>query len=380
MKILVVPDKFKHTLTSEEVANIITLEINKKYPYFHIISFPAADGGEGTSEIIASTLNTDKITLNTFNPVFDRIHSSFYFSEKTKTAYIDLSASSGLQLLKKESRNPLYTSTYGTGELISRAVKKGAETIYLALGGSATNDAACGAAEAVGYKLYDYKGNEISNITGKDLIKISKIDNSSVKFDFNKIKVIALYDVNNPLYGNKGAAYVYAGQKGANKEEIKLLDTGLNHFAKIVQSQFGINVSNCEGCGAAGGFGAGSKVFFNAELKPGAETVLQLSRFYEIIKDVDLIITGEGKFDKQSFNGKLTGTIINKAEKNNIPVIVICGINDIKKTILEKYKKLKIFALYETFPGEKQAKKESSEKINQLIANSDILNRLIQNK
>lgn len=367
MKILIAPDKFKYTLSSEKVSEIIFNRTKIIFPDAEIIKLPLADGGEGTAKILAEKFNAKRIIIKTYNPIFEEINSSFYYSEETKTAFIDLSAASGLKLLKLKDRNPLHTSTYGTGKIICRAVEIGAKTIYLAVGGSATNDAGCGAAESVGYKFYDKNNNQITHITGKDLIKIDKIDTSEIKIDFNKTKVIALYDVSNFLHGKSGAAYIYSGQKGANPGDTEILDKGLKHFAEIVRLQFGINVNNCLGCGAAGGFGAGAKVFFKADLKPGAETLLQLSGFNEMIHNVDIIITGEGKFDEQSLFGKLTGTIILKAKEKNIPIILICGTNDLNGSITSKYKHLHILPLYDKFPGEKIAKQEAEEKLSEIF-------------
>ena len=370
MKILIVPDKFKHTLTAFQVADTIQIALQNIYPYAEIIKLPAADGGEGTAEISAPYFNAKKINLSVKNPIFQPVNASYYFSEENKTALIDMSAASGLQLLKAKDRNPLHTSTYGTGEIICDAFDKGARTIYLALGGSATNDAGCGAAEAVGYKFYDKNNKQIKNIRGKNLTEITKIEGSEVKINFNKLQITALHDVSNPLYGKNGAAYVYAGQKGANSNEIKLLDKGLRNFAEIARKQFNITFDNCSGCGAAGGFGAGSKMFFNAELKSGAETVLQFSGFNKLIKNTNLIITGEGKFDKQSFDGKLTGTIIKKADENKIPVTVICGTNESEDSFT--YKNLKILPLYKKFPGNEIAKKEAVQKIKEITVKSNL--------
>ncbi len=374
MKILICPDKFKGSFSAEDITDLISSALKTRFPEAEFIGLPLADGGEGSAKILAPLFDAYPILLKVHNPIFKQIKANYFFSRKHKTAIIEMSAASGLHLLNETEKNPLHTSTYGTGEMISDAVKKRAEIVYLTLGGSATNDAGCGAAEALGYKFYDKKGIQIRNITGKNLIEIAKIDDSEVTINFQKIKLISLYDVRNPLYGKNGAAYIYAKQKGAEPDEIKLLDNGLKHFAEIVQKQYGTDIGNCDGCGAAGGFGAGSKVFFNAESKAGAETFLRLSRFNELIKDIDLIITGEGKFDTQSFKGKLTGTIIQKATENNIPVIIICGISELK-TDASAYH---IFPLFEKFPGTEYAKKQTPERIKNITENLNI-KHLIKN-
>jgi glycerate 2-kinase len=374
LKILIVPDKFKYTLTAQEVADVIEKSLSFILPNVELHKLPAADGGEGSSEIIASSCKAEKITIKTLNPVFREILTFYYYSYKHKTAFIDLSAASGLQFLKPENKNPMHTSTYGTGEMILDAINIGAKKIYLSAGGSGTNDAACGAAEAIGFKFSDKKNKQIKKITGKDLVKIAKIDSSDVRINLKDTEITVLYDVRNPLYGKNGAAYIYAPQKGADKKETAELNKGLNRFADIVTAQYGININECSGCGAAGGFGAGSKIFFNAVLKPGARTILDLLGFDEIIKNVDLIITGEGKFDTQSYEGKLTGTVINAAKQHQLPIFVICGINETNHSVSEKYDNLHILPLYKTFPGLENAKKESISKIREVILKSELKN------
>ena len=363
MKILICPDKFKGSFSAEKITDFIFSALKKKFPEAEFMKFPLADGGEGSAKILAPLFDTHPLSLTVHNPIFEPVETEYFFSRKHKTAIIEMSAASGLHLLKETEKNPLHTSTYGTGEMISNAVNKGAETVYLTLGGSATNDAGCGAAEAVGYKFYDKNGKQIKHIAGKNLIEIAKIDDSEVTINFQKIKVITLYDVNNTLYGKTGAAFIYANQKGANSKAIKLLDKGLKHFGKLILNNYKTDINNCNGCGAAGGLGAGSKIFFNAELKAGAENILRLSGFYEQIKNTDLIITGEGKFDKQSFNGKLTGTIIKESKKAKIPYIVICGISEIKNKVFAD----NVLPLFKKFPGTEYARKQTPERIEQII-------------
>ncbi len=362
MKIVIAPDKFKDTFSAREITSIISQNLKNIIPGAEITEIPLADGGEGTAEISAPFFNAKPVSITVNNPVFEIINTNYFFSETKKTAIIEISAASGLHLLKKEYQNPLYTSSYGTGELIADAVKKGAKNIFLTLGGSATNDAGCGAASALGFVFKDKSGKNLK-INGKNLIKIAEISNENLNFNLRNINFIALYDVKNPLYGKNGAAYVFAKQKGASLKDTELLDKGLRNFADIVQKKYGININNCNGCGAAGGFGAGSKFFFNAELKPGAETLLELVSFDNLIKNADLIITGEGKFDAQSLRGKLTGTIIKKAEKFKIPVAVICGISDIN--VINK--NCKVFPLFKKFPGSKKAKELSTQHINRVL-------------
>ncbi len=370
MKILIVPDKFKYTLKAREVADAIAASISDNFPNARLVKMPSADGGEGSSEILAPYFQAEKINVLVHNPLFKVIKSHYYYSAINKTALIDLSAASGLELLSEKEQNPLYTSSYGTGELLADALKRGAQHIFISAGGSAVNDAACGAAEAIGYVFFDKHNRQIKKISGKNLMDIARIEKTGLLAKNSLPEITVLYDVSNNLHGKNGAAYVYAPQKGADKYETELLDKGLKHFAKIVEKQFEKNINASPGCGAAGGFGGGSKFFFNARLKPGAETILRITGFYEHIKNADLIITGEGKFDSQSYSAKLSGTLIHEAEKRQVPILLICGMDESDFSTIRRYKNLQIEALYKTFPGIEQAKSESLDRIKEIIKKS----------
>ena len=262
----------------------------------------------------------------------------------------------------------MFTSSYGTGEMILDAVNKGAKKIILALGGSATNDLGIGAANAIAYRFLSKSGKLLKPI-GKNLINIFEIDDSQVKIPLNEIEIISLYDVENVLYGKTGAAYVFAKQKGANEKEVSVLDEGLKHLADLIKTTNRKDISSIIGGGAAGGFGAGSYAFLNAELKPGSKTIFDIVGIDEHLKSCDLIITGEGKFDKQSLQGKVTGELIKKSERYNIPIVVICGIQENSSDFNEIIKKnnlLTVLPLYKKPVDLKIAKQESP----RLIANA----------
>ncbi len=360
-KILLAFDKFKYTLTAEQVTAAVRKGITSVRNDLLIHRIPVADGGEGTADILSRFFKCKKINTEVNNPLFRKISVQYYYSSDNQTAVIDISEASGLFLLKEKERNPLLTSTYGTGEMILDAVKKGAKKIILGLGGSATTDAGTGAAGALGYKFLT-KSGEVINPLGKNLINISYIDDTEVVFPFDNIEIIALYDVENVLYGKSGAAFTYSEQKGANQDDLKILDAGLRNIAKIIKQKYGKDVSKLIGGGAAGGFGAGAFAFLRAELQSGSDTLLRLADFESKIKDTDLIITGEGKFDIQSFQGKITGKIIEKAEEYNIPVAVICGISELTSSELQN-DLIQIYPLFKYPVDIEFAKKKSAELI-----------------
>ncbi len=322
-KILIAIDKFKFTLTADQVTEAVSIGISDRNDLL-IQKFPIADGGEGTADILSRFYDCKKVITEVNDPLFRKIKTHYYYSAEDHTAIMDLSSASGLFLLKENERNPLLTSTYGTGEMILNAVSKGANKIILGLGGSATNDACTGAAYALGYRFINNKGESLIP-TGKNLLNISEIDDTNLSIDTEKINITVLYDVNNILYGKTGAARVYSKQKGASNTSVKILEAGLKNFSELVKNQINKDISGIKGGGAAGGFAGGAYALLNAKLQSGSGTLLQSANFDSIIKDIDLIITGEGKFDQQSFQGKITGKIIERANRQNIPVIVICG-------------------------------------------------------
>ncbi|MCF6364629.1 MAG: glycerate kinase [Bacteroidales bacterium] len=365
--ILIAPDKFKFTLTANEVIDAVYQGLPSSENNFNIVNCPLADGGEGTSDILADYFNADKICINVNNSLFKKIDAYYYFSRKNKTAIIDLSSASGLQLLDIKEQNPMFTSSFGTGEMILDAYEKGAKKIIVGLGGSSVNDMGIGAANAIGYRFLSNNGFELRPI-GKNLIKIFQIDDSGAKIPFYEIEIISLYDVKNQLYGKNGAAYTFAGQKGASKAEIKILDRGLSHLSDLIKKQFKKDCAIEQGSGAAGGFGAGSYAFFNAKLKPGSKSIFDYLKLEEKIKNCDLLITGEGKFDKQSLRGKVTGELIKTANKYKKPVAVICGISELESSDSE-YENIKFFPLFKKDVDIETAKQKSVELIIKKVAN-----------
>lgn len=324
MKIILAPDKYKGSLTGIEFCNIVEKKIESVIPKAEIIKLPLADGGDGTIEILDFHLKANHVKLKVNNPLFRPIEAYYLFVAKTKTAFIEMAEASGMKLLSSNEQNCMNTTTYGTGELILDAIKRGAKTIILGLGGSATNDCGIGMATALGYKFLDSKNKEIIPI-GKNMHKIKTIEKSKINSTLKEVTFKVACDVKNPLYGKNGAAFIYAQQKGASQNEIIYLNKGLEHIANIFQKNFNIDIQNIEGAGAAGGMGAGSIVFLNAKLISGITLVKEFINFDEKIKGADWIVTGEGKLDSQTLSGKTIQGVLTSAKDRNIKVAALCG-------------------------------------------------------
>ena len=288
------------------------------------MSIPIADGGEGTTHAICSALSTNEVTCQAHNPLMNRINTTYHITNDGTTAILEMAATSGLPLLPPELRNPLYTTTYGTGEVIIDALNKGCRQFILGIGGSATNDAGIGMLSALGFRFLNKRGEEVKPC-GKSLIRIEQIDESHVDGRLKDCHFTIICDVNNPFYGMDGAAFVYAPQKGASAQEVLQLDAGLRHYAHVLKAQKGMDVSGLSGAGAAGGMGGGLLPFLNAELKPGIETILQLLHFNEALQGADLVITGEGWIDAQTTMGKALGGVLKMATQQGIPAIALGG-------------------------------------------------------
>lgn len=362
MKILIAPDKFKGSLSAQEVCDAIEKGIKKHDSTIEVIKHPLADGGEGTLDILQHYFPLKQVVIEVQNPLFKTIKSSYFVSKDT--AYVEMSNASGLQLLKKEDQNCYYTSTIGTGQLIKDALSKGFKNINLFIGGSATNDAGIGMAKALGYNFIDANGNQLEPI-GKELINISKIDSSSLFFDLSNINFTVICDVKNPLFGKNGAAYVYAAQKGASKKEIEFLNEGLRNFSVQAQNCLNIVVADIEGSGAAGGLGAGAVAFLNAKMQSGIEFVLEQTNFNnQINKGIDLIITGEGSVDKQTLQGKVVKGISDISKKYNVPFFIVAGIVKDKDLIVEGLSPLGISSIMELGVSVDEAMKNASKHVN----------------
>lgn len=325
MKIIIAPDKFKGTLTSMQVCENIREGLLQAGVHDDIELLPMADGGDGFSAVMKFYLHTQTIYCNTVDPLFRNIRAAYEWDASNKTAVIELAAAAGLVLLKENEQNPLHTSTYGTGLMIADAVKKGAEKIILGLGGSATNDAGIGILAALGFALKDKAGNVLQPV-GKNLSHIKTID---LPGELPSITFTIASDVRNVLYGKTGAALVYAPQKGAIENEVQLLESGLMEFAAIVKNQTAKDIASFAGSGAAGGVAAGLSAFFNLKVKGGAAVVMEAGRLQQRLPGTGMIITGEGKIDTQTMNGKVVQQVATLGQRHHIPVIAVCGINEL---------------------------------------------------
>ena len=326
-KILIASDSFKGAASALEVCNAIEKGINQVCPEAETIKIPMADGGEGTVESLIAATKGKLITKTVTNPLGGRVKAKFGILGDNKTAVIEMAEASGLPLVPVEKRNPLKTTTRGTGELIKSALEKGAKRFIIGIGGSATVDGGAGMAQALGAKLVDKRGKEIG-FGGGSLSNLFKIDTSSMDERIKACDFEVACDVNNPLCGTNGAAYVYGAQKGAAKTQIPVLDRALSHFAYVIRRDIGVEVENLPGAGAAGGLGAGLVAFLGARLKSGIELVIEASGIEKHIQNADLVITGEGKIDGQTIFGKTPIGVAKLAKKYGKPVIAVCGMVD----------------------------------------------------
>lgn len=317
-------DSFKGCLTSAEAEAAAAEGVHAALPECEVIRIPVADGGEGMLDVLIAATHGKSISVQAHGPLMELREARYGISGDGQTAFIEMAAISGLPLVTPEKRNPMQTTTFGTGELIRDALQRGCRHFIIGLGGSATNDAGLGMLRALGFRFPDKTGN-VSGYGGQMMGKVDSIDTSSVHPLLSGCTFTAACDVRNPFYGTDGAAYVFAPQKGADAAMIEALDTGMRHLAAVIFRTTGKDISSCPGAGAAGGRGGSLSAFLNAELKPGIQLLLEMQNFAEQIKDADLIITGEGKSDRQTVMGKVPYGILTEARKQHIPVVLIAG-------------------------------------------------------
>lgn len=332
---ILVPDSFKGTLSAIEVCNIMKSSIKNLYKDANIISVPVADGGEGTVDAFLYALGGEKKSVWVSDAFNEQKILAHYAMLKDDIAVIEMAACAGLPLVKNRLE-PDKTTTFGVGELIIDAINSGAKKIILGLGGSATNDGGCGMATALGVKFKDEQDQEFIP-TGGTLSQIYKIDMNNIYPKIKDVEFISMCDVDNPLCGKLGASAVFAPQKGADEDMVRLLDEGLAHLAKIIKRDLHIEVKDIKGAGAAGGLGAGSIAFLQSKLTKGIDVILDTINFDELVSKADIVFTGEGKFDSQSLHGKVVMGVANRSQKYKTPVIVVTGA--IGENIQEAYNK-----------------------------------------
>jgi glycerate kinase len=326
MKIVIAPDSFKENLTSLEVAGELETGLKRVWPNATYVKVPMADGGEGTVQSLVDATGGQIVKVEVSGPMGARVMASYGLLGDGKTAVIEMAEASGLPLVPKEQRNPLIATTFGTGELIGDAIKRGVNEIILGIGGSATNDAGAGLAQALGVRFLNFGGAPIPDlIAGGHLDKVQAVDMSTANPGLEKIHISVACDVTNPLCGEKGASRVYGPQKGATPEMVEQLDKNLAHFAHVIKRSIGQDVIDRPGAGAGGGIGAGLMAFTNATLKRGVELVVAATRLEEHMQGADLAITGEGRVDFQTAFGKTPSGVAAAAKKHGVPVVAIGG-------------------------------------------------------
>ncbi len=322
-KYVVIPDSFKGCLSSGEICGIIAREIRRRDPEARVCALPVADGGEGTVDAFLGALGGEKVAVPCRDPYGRPLTAHYGLFPDGKTAVIEMAAAAGLPLVG-EDRRVADATTYGVGQLIAHALKRGAERIILGLGGSATNDGGCGAAAALGVEFLDAEGKAFVPVGGT-LRRIARIRTDGLLPALRQAEVIAMCDIDNPLCGESGAAAVFAPQKGADAATVRMLDEGLAHLAAIIEMDLGRSLLALPGGGAAGGFGAGSVAFLSARLQMGIEAVLDLTDFDRLAADAYLVITGEGRLDSQSLRGKVVVGVARRARALGVPVVALVG-------------------------------------------------------
>lgn len=322
-KAIIIPDSFKGTLSSGEICEIISDAVKGQFPGCETIAVPVADGGEGSVDCFLSALGGRKAALTVTGPYFKPVKAYYGLIDGGKTAVIEMAACAGLPLVE-ENKNPEKTTTYGVGELMLDAAKRGCKKMIVGLGGSCTNDGGTGAAAAVGVRFYDRAGKTFVPVGGT-LSEIARIDATKKNPALNGVEIITMCDIDNPFYGENGAAYIFGPQKGADEAMVRRLDDGLRHLCGAIACDLGLNLAETPGGGAAGAMGAGMIAFFGSRLQMGIETVLDTVGFDRMLEGADVVFTGEGKMDSQSLRGKVVIGVSRRAQKARVPVVVVAG-------------------------------------------------------
>lgn len=365
MKILIAPDSYKNCMAARQVAVVMKKGLSRIFPNAEYVLVPMADGGEGTVDALVSATNGQFVDVQVHNPLNQLVMAKYGFLGDKKTAVIEMAAASGIQYVDKKTMNPMITTSYGTGEMIQDAVRRGAKQIILGIGGSATGDGGCGMAQALGVKLLDKNGQAIK-LGGAGLADLTHIDISQVPEQIKKIKIYIASDVTNPLTGSQGSAVVFGPQKGATEQMISVLDQNLHHLAQVVKNDLQVDYEATPGSGAAGGLGFGLLAFTNSEMKQGIELVTDFAQLAEKAKGADLVITGEGSTDFQTKFGKTPYGVALTTKKvaPQAPVVVLSG--NIGPGVENLYENNVIDAIFSTPSGAKsleQAIKDAPEDI-----------------
>ena len=322
-KAVLIPDSFKGTLSSAKICAIMEEQIKRHFPDCAVVGIPVADGGEGSVDAFLTALGGEKVYVEVAGPYFEPMRAFYGLIDEGRTAVIEMAACAGLPLVG-DRKDPSKTTTYGVGQLILDAAKRGVKKIIVGLGGSATTDAGCGAAAAIGVRFLNAAGASFVPVGGtlKDVARIDMADSAAA---LAGVEVVTMCDIDNPMYGPHGAAYVFGPQKGADPAMVKFLDDGLRHLGEVIKTDLGRDLTAVPGGGAAGAMGVGMVAFFGSALQMGIETVLDTVGFDRIVADADAVFTGEGKIDSQSLRGKVVIGVARRAKKQNVPVIAVVG-------------------------------------------------------
>ncbi|QPJ84931.1 glycerate kinase [Sarcina sp. JB2] len=322
--IVLAPDSFKESMTAKEVCVAMERGIKKVNSNIQCIHVPMADGGEGTMQSLVDATGGEVYSLEVVGPLGNKVKAEYGILGNGEIGVLEMASASGIHLVSLGERNPLITTTYGTGELIKACLDRGVKKLLIGIGGSATNDGGVGVIQALGGRLLDKEGNELG-FGGGELEKLDRIDLTNFDRRLKDVVIEVACDVSNPLCGENGASYIFGPQKGASVEMIKILDNNLKHYAKVIKEQFGKDVLEIAGAGAAGGLGAGLMVFLNGNLKKGIEIVIEYSGLEKKVKNCDMVWTGEGSIDFQTQYGKTPLGVATVAKKYNKPVVALAG-------------------------------------------------------
>ncbi len=322
--IVLAPDSFKESMTAKEVCVAMERGIKKVNSNIQCIHVPMADGGEGTMQSLVDATGGEVYSLEVVGPLGNKVKAEYGILGNGEIGVLEMASASGIHLVSLEERNPLITTTYGTGELIKACLDRGVKKLLIGIGGSATNDGGVGVIQALGGRLLDKEGNELG-FGGGELEKLDRIDLTNFDRRLKDVVIEVACDVSNPLCGENGASYIFGPQKGASVEMIKILDNNLKHYAKVIKEQFDKDVLEIAGAGAAGGLGAGLMVFLNGNLKKGIEIVIEYSGLEKKVKNCDMVWTGEGSIDFQTQYGKTPLGVATVAKKYNKPVVALAG-------------------------------------------------------
>jgi glycerate kinase len=347
VRVLVTPDKFKGTLTAVQAAEAIAGGWARAVPSADVEQVPMADGGEGTLDALVAALGGERHRARVTGPLGDPVDAEYAMANASgePLAVIEMARASGLTLISERRRDPKRTTTRGTGELILEACRRGSRRVLVCIGGSATNDAGAGMAQALGIRLLDERWQDLGP-GGAALVDLARIDMSGLDPAVAAATFLVATDVDNPLVGPQGASAVYGPQKGASPEDVAMLDRALGHFAAVVYRDLGLDVRDLPGAGAAGGLGAGLMAFLGARLRPGVDVVMESLRLPQRLQGADLVVTGEGRFDQQSLRGKVPAGVLRVAEEARVRAVVLCGQADIEPP------GVRVFSLAERFGAE----------------------------